>query len=48
MANLASQALDQGQMFPNMEIALVGGGSAVLPEFLAEDYGVILILRGQW
>lgn len=48
MANLASQALDQGQMFPHMETALVGGGSVVLPEFLSKDFGVILIIRGQW
>jgi hypothetical protein len=48
MANLANQALDQGQMFPPLEIALVGGGSAVLPDFLSKDFGVLLILRGQW
>ncbi len=48
MANLASRPLDQGDMFPEIKVHRLGGGSLLLPEFLAKDYGVILILRGQW
>lgn len=48
MANMSEQALDQGQMFPKMEVALSGGGSITLPGQLAGDYGVVLFYRGHW
>jgi hypothetical protein len=48
MANLGSRALDQGQAFPALEVEMLGGGRARLPEFVARDYGVILFLRGHW
>ena len=43
-----SQHLQNGQVFPQLEISAVGGGSLALPGDLAGSYGVILIYRGHW
>jgi peroxiredoxin len=40
--------LKNGQVFPNIEIAVVGGGSIKLPHDLAGSFGVVLIYRGHW
>ena len=40
--------LKNGQVFPNIEIAAVGGGSIKLPSDLAGSFGVVLIYRGHW
>lgn len=40
--------LQNGQIFPHLEIAAVGGGVIALPHDLAGTFGVILIYRGQW
>ncbi len=40
--------LKNGQVFPNIEIAAVGGGSIQLPRDLAGSFGVVLIYRGHW
>jgi len=43
-----SQQLQNGQQFPKLDIAAVGGGTLHLPGELAGSYGVILIYRGHW
>ncbi|QPC90955.1 peroxiredoxin family protein [Mesorhizobium sp. INR15] len=40
--------LHNGQMFPQLEIPLTGGGTIKLPEALAGQFGVVLIYRGAW
>lgn len=40
--------LNQGQLFPPLDISAVGGGTISLPDDLAGSYGVILIYRGSW
>lgn len=40
--------LQNGQVFPNLEIPAVGGGSLDLPRDLAGSYGVVLVYRGHW
>jgi peroxiredoxin len=40
--------LKNGQVFPNIEIAAVGGGSIQLPRDLAGSFGVVVIYRGHW
>jgi peroxiredoxin len=43
-----SQHLKNGQIFPELKIPAVGGGTLSLPGDLAGSYGVILIYRGHW
>lgn len=43
-----SEHLKNGQIFPELKIAAVGGGTLSLPGDLAGSYGVILIYRGHW
>ena len=40
--------LRNGQPFPSLQIAAVGGGTISLPDDLAGSYGVVLIYRGSW
>jgi peroxiredoxin len=40
--------LQNDQIFPNLEIAAVGGGILNLPAEFAGSYGVVLIYRGYW
>lgn len=40
--------LDAGDRFPDMTLALAGGGEAALPADLASDYNVLLFYRGHW
>lgn len=40
--------LANGQIFPRLEIAKVGGGTLILPDSLTGHFGVILIYRGSW
>jgi peroxiredoxin len=40
--------LQNGQLFPALEVPAVGGGTLVLPDDLAGSYGVVLIYRGSW
>lgn len=40
--------LNNGQIFPPLEIPAVGGGVLKLPEAMAGVYGVVLIYRGAW
>ncbi|WP_462188169.1 redoxin domain-containing protein, partial [Frankia sp. CcWB2] len=40
--------LDNGQLFPKVQVPKVGGGSLCLPEDLAGHFGVVLIYRGSW
>ena len=42
------QHLQNGQLFPKLDISAVGGGNFGLPSDLADSYGVILIYRGHW
>lgn len=40
--------LQNGQIFPQLEIPAIGGGTLDLPHDLAGAYGVVLIYRGHW
>ena len=40
--------LQNGEVFPNLTIAAVGGGTINVPEDLAGSYGVVLLYRGAW
>lgn len=40
--------LRNGQAFPSLEIAAVGGGTLRIPDALRGSYGVVLIYRGAW
>ena len=40
--------LENGQKFPSLQLPLVGGGTASLPDDLVGDFGVVLIYRGAW
>jgi len=42
------QHLKNGEIFPELKIPAVGGGTLSLPGDLAGSYGVILIYRGHW
>ena len=43
-----TQKLDAGDRFPDMTLALAGGGAVSLPGDLSSDYNVILFYRGHW
>ena len=40
--------LQNGQVFPQLQIPSVGGGTIRLPESLAGSFGVVLVYRGAW
>ena len=40
--------LQNGDVFPSLTIAAVGGGIINLPQDLAGSYGVVLLYRGAW
>ncbi|WP_449470142.1 redoxin domain-containing protein [Sphingobium chungangianum] len=40
--------LNNGDVFPSLTFARVGGGEIDLPNDLAGDYGVVLFHRGAW
>jgi peroxiredoxin len=40
--------LQNGEPFPSLSVAAVGGGSLSLPDDLGGHYGIILIYRGSW
>jgi peroxiredoxin len=40
--------LGNGDLFPTLHFARVGGGTISLPEDLAGSYGVVLLYRGSW
>jgi peroxiredoxin len=44
----AMMRLQNGQVFPALEIPTVGGGKIRIPQSLQGSYGVILIYRGGW
>lgn len=41
-------ALRNGDTFPALTVAAVGGGSISLPEDLVGSFGVVLVYRGSW
>jgi peroxiredoxin len=41
-------ALHNGDTFPALSLAAVGGGRISLPDDLAGSYGVVLFYRGSW
>jgi peroxiredoxin len=41
-------ALHNGDTFPALSLAAVGGGHISLPDDLAGSYGVVLFYRGSW
>ena len=43
-----TQRLENGKIFPAIELPRLGGGTLNLPGELAGSYGVILIYRGHW
>jgi peroxiredoxin len=40
--------LQNGQLFPSLDIPAVGGGTIKIPQSLRGSYGVVLIYRGAW
>src|SRR3954449_4695085 len=44
----AAGLLQNGQVFPLLEMPAVGGGTISLPGDLAGSFGVVLIYRGAW
>ncbi|MBA2323610.1 MAG: peroxiredoxin family protein [Pseudonocardiales bacterium] len=40
--------LENGQIFPSLQLPLVGGATLSLPEDLDGSYGVVLVYRGAW
>ncbi|PZS33314.1 MAG: peroxiredoxin [Pseudonocardiales bacterium] len=40
--------LQNGQIFPHLEVPGVGGGTISLPDDLAGSFGVVLFYRGSW
>jgi peroxiredoxin len=40
--------LQNGEVFPSLDIPAVGGGTVQIPRSLRESYGVVLIYRGGW
>lgn len=40
--------LENGQIFPSLQLPLVGGGMLSLPEDLDGSFGVVLVYRGAW
>ncbi|MGA7540488.1 MAG: peroxiredoxin family protein [Steroidobacteraceae bacterium] len=40
--------LQNGELFPSLEIPAVGGGTILIPRSLRGSYGVVLIYRGAW
>jgi len=43
-----AKKLGIGDVFPQMTLNLVGGGTIDLPEGLGTKYGVIVFYRGHW
>lgn len=43
-----TQHLQNGTIFPALELPRLGGGTLKIPEELAGSYGVVLIYRGHW
>lgn len=40
--------LNNGELFPKMELRLVGGGQLMVPADLSRSYAVLLAYRGSW
>ena len=40
--------LQNGQLFPSLDIRAVGGGTIKIPQSLRGSYGVVLFYRGAW
>jgi peroxiredoxin len=40
--------LQNGEMFPALNVPAVGGGAIAISELLGGSYGVVLIYRGAW
>ena len=40
--------LGNGDVFPSLQLAAVGGGTISLPDDLAGSFGVVLFYRGSW
>ena len=40
--------LQNGELFPSLEIPAVGGSTILIPRSLRGSYGVVLIYRGAW
>src|SRR5262245_37777284 len=45
---LMSSPLQNGDLFPDLAIDVVGGGTLTLPRDLAGSYSVVLFYRGSW
>ncbi|MEL0105701.1 MAG: hypothetical protein ACO3MW_06675 [Rhodospirillales bacterium] len=43
-----AKKLDAGDMFPNMTLNLLDGGSITVPDNLNSKYTVLLFYRGHW
>jgi peroxiredoxin len=40
--------LQNGQIFPSLQLPAVGGGTITLPDDLGGSFGVLLVYRGSW
>lgn len=40
--------LQNGEIFPSLELSVAGGGTLQIPQSLQGSYGVVLIYRGAW
>lgn len=40
--------LDAGQVFPSLDLKLLGGEALRLPDDLGSPYAVLLFYRGHW
>ncbi len=47
-ADATALPLGNGDTFPSLRVAAVGGGTISLPSDLAGSYGVVLFYRGSW
>ena len=47
-SKLMAKKLEIGDVFPEMTLNLVGGGTATLPDLGDAKYQVILFYRGHW
>ncbi|MEE9256012.1 MAG: hypothetical protein V3V56_02455 [bacterium] len=48
MPRMTKDMLDSGDMFPNLQMSKVGGGTISLPDDLKDSWGIVLFYRGHW
>ena len=48
MSRVSSVLLDTNDVFPQLDLQLVLGGTLRLPEGTGAGYGIVLFYRGYW